>query len=419
MSEANPALRRAGTGEIWLTALRWTEPVKHRLPAGPHRRDIAVSVTVSQGKGTRRLRRHGSRQLPARYRREALFSLALAFCHRYRNGYGIFRVTEQRWLFLASQDGLPAVAGDVDGSPEAVTAARDLFLSLNDPPESGWEYEALPDSPEDWTALVQTLSARQRAGLRVRVQGAPPRAALPLAALVAVAGVTAFWLSQNREPDVLPPEAVAARAQALAGDAPPAPSLPSPWADTAPAREAVRRCESAWRGVPVSAGGWLLKSGRCDAGGLLLQWTWLPGGTAASLTAALARHWPETAPVIDLVNGAQTATLLLPVTFTPGRDEAVPGPEAQLSRMASAFQRQGLTVPFEDISPPEPEPDENGIIPPALPWRAFAFTLTGPDRPSVLIGRTDDTGLRIQSLSFSLNGPAVSYTTEGLIYASR
>lgn len=418
MNDIDPVLRAPETGKAWVVGLRWTEPVSRGGVAPRNNRDMPVSVIARQGRGARHARRHGSGRLPVRYRRETLYSLAMACCRHYRNGYGIWRIDEYRWVFLASQQGLPAVVGDVSGSLEEAVAARDLFLSLNDMPEEGWDCQVSPDDAQEWWSLTEGLTAAALSRLRVRPPGQATRRLLPAVLLPVLVAFAVYGFTHHSPPDVLSPDEVAERARMLAQEAPPPPPRPHPWADLPPARGMIQACENAWKAVPVSAGGWLLKEGRCDTDGLTLHWTWLQGGTAQSLTRALARHWPDTPPVIDLMSGARDATLRLPVTFTPGRDETVPDQDTQLARAASAWQRQGLTVPFADITP-DPVPDEDGVLPPPLPWKTFTFTLTGPARPSTVTARNDDTGLRIRSVSFTLNGATVSYTTEGLLYASR
>ncbi|WP_394854422.1 type 4b pilus protein PilO2 [Leclercia adecarboxylata] len=83
----------------------------------------------------------GRGRLPARHRHQ-MYSLALLFCARTRNGYGIYRLSSTDYVFLASINGLPAVTADKTGGAGRMTELLSLFLSMNEPPVDGWDCQA-------------------------------------------------------------------------------------------------------------------------------------------------------------------------------------------------------------------------------------------------------------------------------------
>lgn len=72
---------------------------------------------------------------------------------------------------------------------------------------------------------------------------------------------------------------------------------------------------------------------------------------------------------------------------------------------------------------PDPLPGDNagadGGPAPVQTWRDYHFTLSGPQSPDRLFHGLADTGIRLSSVRFELNGSAFTYTTEGHIYASK
>ncbi|HHR3735967.1 TPA: type 4b pilus protein PilO2, partial [Salmonella enterica] len=56
---------------------------------------------------------------------------------------------------------------------------------------------------------------------------------------------------------------------------------------------------------------------------------------------------------------------------------------------------------------------------PVQTWRDYHFTLSGPQSPERLFHGLADTGIRLSSVRFELNGIAFTYITEGHIYASK
>ncbi|EGT2786621.1 type 4b pilus protein PilO2 [Salmonella enterica subsp. enterica serovar Carmel] len=56
---------------------------------------------------------------------------------------------------------------------------------------------------------------------------------------------------------------------------------------------------------------------------------------------------------------------------------------------------------------------------PVQNWREYQFSVSTPLNPDELFRVFQDTGVRISSIHFKLNGGTFSYTTEGHVYASK
>ncbi|PLO75278.1 hypothetical protein CWN49_01435, partial [Klebsiella michiganensis] len=106
--------------------------------------------------------------------RERAWSVAVAALPALgQNGYALIKLPDERWLFLAAVDGMPALQGDITGDSVTCIRARDRFLAFHDAPVSGWQETGTEAAPADITALL------------------PPR--LPAAARLFIPGQRVCW----------------------------------------------------------------------------------------------------------------------------------------------------------------------------------------------------------------------------------
>ncbi|EDQ2394459.1 type 4b pilus protein PilO2, partial [Salmonella enterica subsp. enterica] len=200
----------------WAAGLRWAvqghmparksagqrSAVKKRVTAGRTRRDGPVlTLTVRQGRRGDRVTASG-RMSPRR--RGPVYSLAAAFSRvSGDNAYGVYRLDEGRYVFLATVDGLPSVMGDVAGTAEDTGRALQQFLAFNTVPEGGWTVTSPVSEPREWDTLIASAGRRVLKVSRLRPvrQGIKP---LPVVAGLALLGAAAFWLWPDGEVD-LPP----------------------------------------------------------------------------------------------------------------------------------------------------------------------------------------------------------------------
>ncbi|HDC2548012.1 TPA: type 4b pilus protein PilO2, partial [Salmonella enterica] len=154
----------------WAAGLRWEalsrtparkgtrqrSAVKKRTTTGRTRRDgMVLTLTVRQGRRGDRVVASG--HMTSRPRGQ-VYSLAVAFSRvSGDNAYGVYRLDESRYVFLATVNGLPSVMADVTGTAEEAGQALQRFLAFNTAPEGDWTVTSPADDPLSWDAL--TVSA--------------------------------------------------------------------------------------------------------------------------------------------------------------------------------------------------------------------------------------------------------------------
>ncbi|MGG5929448.1 type 4b pilus protein PilO2 [Salmonella enterica] len=410
----------------WAAGLRWAvqghmparksagqrSAVKKRVTAGRTRRDGPVlTLTVRQGRRGDRVTANG--RMTSRPR-GPVYSLAAAFSRvSGDNAYGVYRLDEGRYVFLATVNGLPSVMGDVAGTAEDTGRALQQFLAFNTVPEGGWTVTSPVSEPREWDTLIASAGSRVLKVSRLRPvrQGIKP---LPVVAGLALLGAVAFWLWPDGEDD-LPP----VLADVIPAAAPPEPVyLPHPWKEMMPVQAFLSRCK-AWREtVPVALDGWQLARGECSADGLLLVYSRQTGGTAAGFSRR-AQAVFHRRPVINLAAGGGEGTVQLPWTPAAFVDEPVPPVAVQLMRVVSWYQAHQATLTLTAVSESPGVPGDDGALPPVQDWQEYRFTLTDNRVPEMLAGPADGQGIRISKVTFTLSGEGQQYETEGHIYAGK
>lgn len=414
-------------GRQWVTAMRWTvvERKKRRLPSGARRKKIPgrLILHVTVGQRTARgatTRLSGVAAVEKPRRPCTFFSLALAFCTQVRNGYGIYRLGDRQHLFLAAVNGQPAVMADSVDTPEGIQKKLALFLTMNEEPPEKWQVVAAPDAPLSPDTLIQQLSAADLRHCRVHHNRARSRQLVLAVMLAGLAGAGAFvYFTQPAPAPVPTPEEIAARSRLMFHDKAPAPELPHPWASLPGVHDMLSACRELIRHPgPVALEGWRLAGGECTPDGLSLLWERQPGGTAEGFLRR-SREVFGVIPDFNLKEGAGQAVIRRPLPTLAFHDEPVPAPSSQLMRVLSWFQRKQVTPAIDEVVMPDPLPGDDGKPAPVQTWRDYHFTLSGPQSPERLFHGLADTGIRLGSVRFELNGSAYTYTTEGHIYASK
>lgn len=353
--------------------------------------------------------------MPERHR---YFSLALGFCSLVRNGYGIFRYDNEKLLFLASVDGQPAVMADQSGSPEDISKKINLFLVMNEEPTEKWQVISSLENPHNWQTIIEKLSPADIRHCKLTVD-TRQRFILPVALLsaVACAGVI-FWLTQP-EPDTGPTaEEIAARARLQFSKPTIPPELPHPWATQPLISDLLKACADLRKPSPVALGGWKLTEGFCTPESFTLVYERQPGGTVQGFLTR-SKEVFGIIPEFNLKDGARLASVPRPLPALPHRDEAVPAPSEQLMRVLTWFQERQITPSVNETAIPEPLLGNDGEPAPVQNWREYQFSVSTPLNPDELFRVFQDTGVRISSIHFKLNGSTFSYTTEGHVYASK
>ncbi|MEI7307107.1 type 4b pilus protein PilO2 [Pectobacterium atrosepticum] len=413
----------------WLTGLNWVPKEKKTIKSflsqllAPKRNSVKeynVSVSIeNKDIKSNHMKFYGSGLLPKSHQRYKLYSLALAFCTKTINGYGIYCVDDTTYIFLASINGLPAVTSDNIGDITSINNALSLFLTLNDAPESGWDVLSQSDFPSDWHVLIENITNRQRRICRIRTNGLNRRIILQSSLLLLLSSTGIWWLS-NPEPTepVLTPEEIQARTKAMFAKPKPVPALPHPWASQIQADKLLQWCTKVQPPAPSALEGWLLKSGTCDQAGVTLQYNIQSGGTAEGFHKRSLEYFGQK-PAFNLKESAREAFIHFSIPEYSFVDEVVPEKSFQLMRFLSWFQRQQIRVNINEIALPTILPGEDASLTPEQDWREFQFSFSGQLPPRYLFDGLDGTGIRIKSVRFELSNSSFNYTTEGIIYAKK
>ncbi|MFW5391526.1 type 4b pilus protein PilO2 [Yersinia sp. 2544 StPb PI] len=416
-----PVLMQGRTG--WLAGLRWLDEKGAGLGFWGNTQGDTYRIQTGRKPG----RMVGFVQ-PARVRRGTrLCSLAAAFLVREGgNSYGIYRLDEatDRWVFFATLGGRLSVMGDVVGTLQEVTQARERFIEFNGPVDTqrGWHCSATPEHPCSWQTLTGALTRRQRR--RVQLRHIPSLRKLVTLVFLAV-GVSVALVYWRDDAGLRARQAAAlaeykAR-QALSANktAPVQPAL-HPWAALLPSSVFLSQCWFTREPLPVSVVGWRLTAGECTQTGLRLRYVAIPGTTVEDFARRSRQIFGQNA-VFNLKEGGQNGDVNVPysVSVLPARDEVVPDQDTQLMRFVTHLQRRNIPVQFTEIKPPDVIPGAANTAPPQ-DWREFTFTVNARLAPEWMLAGGDDTGLRLFSIAFTLSPQGqFDYTVKGSLYAQR
>ncbi|GKW29496.1 type 4b pilus protein PilO2 [Pectobacterium brasiliense] len=404
----------------WVAGLKWvpeTDMSRRRFNAHPgtHR--------IVQGKKGNRV--SGYARISKQHQRRSLYSLAAAFClFAGDNSYGIYPIDETRWIFLASQNGQPAVMGDVVGTLDEALAAQALFLSFNDAPDGGWAVVAEPDFPMDLLPLAKSLSLAQRKQVRlVKLTSLATLAAVLLVFALGSAGA-GYWqytteLAEKEAAALARLRAEQAKARQKVQSQQ---TLPHPWAMMWPTPYFLSQCYFIRQPLPVSIAGWRLTAGECISSGMRLRYEARPGSTISDFDRRSQQLLGQNA-VFNFLEGGKTGLVFIPFITdnepTPWRDETVPLPGVQLMRFLSHFQRRNIDVPLSEVVPPARAPGA-GTDDPVQDWHEYIFTVNSQLAPEWILTDFDDTGIRLDSITFSLSAEGqFDYQIKGHIYAQK
>ena len=415
------------THRMWVSCLQWSPAVKNKrqrttLKQGKQTYTTSGKLTylkVTTGNKnirgtTRKLTGTGILTKPERHH---YFSLALAFCSRVKNGYGVFRYNDKELLFLASVDGQPAVMADLSGEQDDVSQKIRLFLAMNEEPPEKWQIISPLENPDNWQTIIEHLSPADIRRCRLTA-GTHNKLVLPTVLLLAAGAGIIFWLTQQEIKGGPTAEEIAARTRLQFSKPEQPPELPHPWASQPVISDFLKACSALQKPSPVALEGWKLTGGTCTPGAFTLIYERQPGGTIEGFLAR-SKEVFNVIPDFNLKDGARLASVARPLPSLPRRDEAVPAPSEQLMRVFTWFQKKQLTPAINETAIPEPLPGNDGEPAPVQTWKEYQFSLSTPVNPDELFPLFQDTGVRLSNIHFELNGGTFNYTTEGHIYASR
>ncbi|MBW5814213.1 MULTISPECIES: type 4b pilus protein PilO2 [Yersinia] len=359
-----------------------------------------------------------------------LCSLAVAYLARAGgNHYGIYQLDTKsdKWLFLATTDGLPSVMGDVVGPLDEVQSAQQRFLDFNAPESSiAPSCTAAPDIPVCWQTLTTGLS-RQAIRTMTLSRIFSGRILARFAALISFASAALWYWDSQADKAEMADKVTQAKAllewQNKNSIGPiKEENLPHPWAQVWPASYFLDQCFVVRQLLSVTLAGWRLAYGECVSEGMRLRYEAEAGSTVADFSRR-ARELLGQDTHFNLEDGGQHGDVLIPFVGIDSpslwRDEKVPPSGVQLMRFISHFQRQNISVPLSEVKPPPVVPGQE-MTEPSQDWQEFTFTFTTKMPPEGLLASINDTGLRLTSISFALNPQSqFDYTLKGSLYAQK
>ncbi|HEY2454464.1 MAG TPA: type 4b pilus protein PilO2 [Scandinavium sp.] len=391
---------QSGTAVGLLSRLRMTD--SHFLSPGTGKDHLTGCVTV--GKHHRGL---------------ALYSLAVAFLESIGgSSYGIYYLDDGMWIFLATLRGRLSVMGDVTGTLNEVCAARDQFLSFNDPGNAGWDHIVGPEDATDWRTLTERLPRKSL--MRCRLRPASYRhVALGLCGVILL-GVACIAL--QGEAEKARSAAVQAAMKATSAIVKPVSPvrIPHPWAMQTAVPVFLRACRDARGALPVSVAGCRLTAGGCDDDGLRLHYEVTQGCNVEDFDVR-ARVLSGHPASFNLDDGGRSGEIMVPFSATAAmlHDEPLPAKDIQLRRFIAALQRRNTPVHITELKPAENLPGSRPEQAP-LTWSQYDFSFRTRLPPERLLDGIIDSGLRLMSIGFTLDTQGkFDYTVRGSLYAQK
>ncbi|EBU5081925.1 type 4b pilus protein PilO2 [Salmonella enterica subsp. enterica] len=406
----------------WVAGMRWTkqEGGTGFLPGFLSRLRLKETWFLNSGTGDERVTGLISPGTVRHVRK--FYSLAAAFLHGIGgSSYGIYRIDDNNWVFLATVNGRMTVMADVVGTLNDVRVAESRFLNFNEPGDMGWNCVARPEENISCDVLINGLPSRKRAKVRLHAVS-PVRPVLLLAGLaVVVAGGMWIKVAHDRfASDAAFREAMNSK-PAEASNVPAKPALPHPWATQFVLPAFISQCWSTRAPVYLSVAGWRESAGVCDEHTLRLHYVATPGSTVEDFDRRVRELFGRSAS-FNLKEGGKEGDVVFPFGLPDAhalRDEPVASADEQLKRFISHLQRWNVPVQFTEVIAPEAAPGARTETL-AQDWREFTFTLSSRLAAEWLLYGLDDTGIRLSAIAFTVSPKGqYDYTIRGSLYAKK
>lgn len=364
----------------------------------------------------------GLSSLPASQTRRACSLAVLMLPLLGKNGWGIFRLADERYWFVAATDGRLSPLSDLTGSAEHVRHALRLFLDYV--PQSGdvtifCPAGFLPDTPGDGTSLTDLLPRLmplRPARLRPVSDRLP--AFLWSAALVAVLlgyfGWQQYQASQHEKQIAAAREAYLTAKKKVGSSTS---AALQPWAQQPSPAAVIRGCTAAWD-APLSVAGWLFSKAECADGQVRMAWHSPKGGNVQDFRTRILHDYPGHRPFFNIPGSADTGGISLPVSVIPDHPSAeLPDGEEVTRRLTGYAQRLNIPLTLAENVQAVVGVDGNSV---PLPWKSWRFSMQTDIPASQLFGPDlRDTGIRLSGITVSLADARLHYQIQGTLYAKR
>lgn len=412
----------------WIAGLHWLATEEHR------RQETRRQVRAAQADHYIVIKQDGNvligtadlsmTELSSRQRRQA-FAIAPQLLHLLgENGWAIFNIDRGQFYFLASINGQMSLLSDIAGDKDCVSQALARYLGYTGEkntkaiycPSDFWPETMVPEG--NLVDLLCASSPRKDCRLRARSKKRPVILWVLAFATLAVVwyGISEWQEYQYKLELEARRSALAAARSAIKRDP------PKPWKQVPVPEEFIHACRTAWN-VPVSLAGWLFREAQCGMadGQLVLRLAWYrpEGGTLETFKSRLAEAFPGVRPVFNIPGAADTGGVRIPVTISQlqDRDESAQDAEDVTQRLTNYAQQIAANLNLTENSSGSVLIDGNMV---ELPWRTFSFQLQTEIPPDRLFGSDfNSAGVRLSTITMTLNDARLYYSLEGTLYATR
>lgn len=341
------------------------------------------------------------------------------------HGWGIFKLEEGKFWFVAAQEGRLSRLSDVIGDPDCIRRELATFLRFDLPPSearivfcpSGFLPE-LTGIDRSLESLLATITVPRLARLRP----VSNRVALISWFVVLVVVLGSYWGFVQYQAWLEKQRITAAREAFLLAKQQIKTALPTalqPWKEEPVLAEFLANCTKLWKVAPLSIAGWRFSTADCSQDALRLAWSKPNGGTVGDFSRRLALWYPQAKALFNIPGEADTGGVALPLQMKlPVKPEAVADSDTQTHRLTHYAQLLRAPLSLTEDHASSTQISGQAI---SLPWRSFSFTLKTAIPPDRLFApnQFDASGMRIKRITVSFSQARLHYVIEGQLYAQR
>lgn len=353
-----------------------------------------------------------------------LYSLAvLAIPALKRNGYA-FVANGDQVSFVACVHGIPALVGDITGTPESVASACKIFLSLHgqDVPPEGWEVIGSPDAPVEVASLLPSKIPRSALLLPTNQKF---RTAGQIATffILGSAALWAYshWQAEKRYQSILEQNRIAEQARKIAGPI----NKPEqhPWPALPYAKEFLETCLPLLNAIPMTREGWPFSAGECGNGVLKTEYNRPPGSisTVNSILESVVKESKNKGgipPTVELTDDGNRIQFSWPIAFPRSGDDELLPVKVQQASFFSLFQLGDRPLKLEK----KPDISARTVLTAAgevnliRNWSEWHFSVEERRAPDASFFTLPGIRLTSLTLSYSEDGE-MSWKTSGQLWA--
>lgn len=337
-----------------------------------------------------------------------------------KNGYVILRLDENLFSFFGYVNG--TLYNDVVGNKINIEQAKDTYINFNisSVPDDGW----LIFAPDDWGiegAVPFELSSQVNKKKLSAASKFKPASNIKtglLVSAVAVLGAGVYFFTHQYQEMELERVRQEQREAILLEQQKNQPRIIPPWTTTPDLNEFVRTCSTHWQSLPLSIAGWVFQEAQCSREKLRMAYRKPAGVTVADFSTRLKYLYQgKHTPYFNIPGQGDAGGFSVSLTMVDAGNIEVllPSADEQTQRIVSFMQRQRIPITLSE--------EDNRIISPngeetILPWRSFNFNFETVVPPQYLFSGFNGEGIRLESITVSLNKGRLTYKLEGHIYAN-